>query len=106
MRLLVWLGLTLAASLAAAWFLWGDVLRTLPTAPIPPTARERQLGHSHRAETAILDQRLPAPLPLAGSFEQVIDQLDEAGHVRIFVNWRGLKRAGITPELSISADLS
>jgi hypothetical protein len=109
MRLRTLLGLGTLCSLAVSWLLWKDLLRDSPltTRPIPPTARERQLGFLLTpASSGVREQRLPTPLVLSSTLSRAVDDLRTASGANIFVNWRMLEEVGVNRDTPVSADVS
>lgn len=109
MRLRTLLALATLCSLAISWLLWKDLVRNprLTTKPIPPTARERQLGFLLTPKaSALAEQRLPTPLVINTSLERAIQELRQVSGANIFVSWRMLHENGLPRDTPVSVDAS
>jgi hypothetical protein len=98
--------LAVLLALAAAWWLWRDML-VLPDPPARATARQRQFGF--RAPLAVLtklERPLPTPFELDGPLDRVLKDLGKTVEIEVETNWQAVKYAGISKNAPVRLDVS
>jgi hypothetical protein len=97
----------LLLALAAAWWLWGELLALPDPAPARATERQRQFGfRGSPAMMAKLERPLPTPFQLDGPLDRVLKDLGKTVDVEVDTKWSQVRNAGISKNAPVRLDVS